>query len=164
LRDKGSIENVIFSNITIDTRLFRPDMYWGMAEPIAITALRRHEHSATGTIRNVRFQNIFCTAENGILLYAENPAQISGISFDHVCLTLRGATDYPKGKHDLRPTLGDRSTVSPAHYVYAHNASGVQFRDCAFSTDPGFPQEVGAPYILSNCTDMRVEPENSPCF
>ena len=156
LRDKGSIENVIFSNITIDTRLFRPDMYWGQAEPIAITALRRHEDSATGTIRNVRFQNIFCAAENGILLYAEDPAQISGISFDHVCLTLRTATDYPKGGHDLRPTIGARSTPPQPHYVYAHNASGVQFRDCAFGTAPDYPHRVETPHIFTNCTHIEI--------
>jgi hypothetical protein len=54
-------------------------MFWGAAEPIAITVLSRKPETQVGTIRNIRFSNIFCTGENGILLYGERPGLIDRI-------------------------------------------------------------------------------------
>lgn len=154
LRDKGSIENVFFHNITIETRLFHPEMFWGAAEPIAITVLRRTEETKVGTIRNIRFSNIFCKAENGILLYGENAGHIEGVSFDRVSLTLHNVTKYPKGNHDLRPTVGAKTLQEHAHYVHAHNCSGVSFAGCTFDTTPEL--SVPTPYILDNCEDISL--------
>ena len=156
LRDKGSIENVLFHNLTIETRMFKPEMFWGRAEPIAITALRRTEDTVPGTIRNVRFSNIFCTAENGILLWGEEPGRIEGISFDHVSLTLRNVTKYEKGPHDLRPTLGDGTAPGLPHYVRAHNVADVAFDRCSFRTAPDYPYPVETPFVLTECTDIAL--------
>lgn len=79
LRDKGCIENVTFSNLNIDTRLFSKVHWWGEAEPITITAVKRNAQTNVGYIRNVRFQNINCVGENGILIYGDD-SKISGIS------------------------------------------------------------------------------------
>lgn len=143
LRDKGCIENVLFHNITIDTRLFHRDVFWGSAEPIAVTVLRRKEETALGAVRNVRFSNIHCTAENGILLYAERPEAISDVAFDHVSLSLRQATDYEKGLHDLRPWAGPAYADRELCYVYAENASGVTFQGCFFQADAAMEKLLG---------------------
>ena len=156
LRDKGSIENVLFHNLTIETRMFKPEMFWGRAEPIAVTALRRTEDTVPGTIRNVRFSNIFCTAENGILLWGEEPGRIEGISFDHVSLTLRNVTKYEKGPHDLRPTLGNGTAPGLPHYVRAHNAADVAFDRCSFHTAPDYPYPVETPFVLTECTHITL--------
>lgn len=74
LRDKGCIENVTFSNLTIDTRLFSREHFWGKAEPVSITALPRTASTQIGHIRNVLFHNIHCTGENGIVIYGDAPA------------------------------------------------------------------------------------------
>ena len=66
LRDKGCIENVTFSNLNIDTRLFSKVHWWGEAEPITITAVKRNAQT------NVRLQNIYCVGENGILIYGDD--------------------------------------------------------------------------------------------
>lgn len=156
LRDKGSIENVFFHNLTIETRLFHPEMFWGAAEPIAITVLRRTEETKVGFIRNVRFSNIFCQAENGILLYGEETDHISDITFDRVALKLHNVTKYPKGNHDLRPTVGPKTLCDGAHYVHAHNCAGVSFTCCTFDTAQDFPYEVSSPYIINNCLDTHL--------
>ena len=151
LRDKGSIENVSFQNITIDTRLFKREMFWGQAEPIAITVLPRLASTRVGTVRNISFRDIFCTAENGILLYGADPGAISGIRFHNVRLTLRSATDHEKGYHDLRPTIDAPFTEQGLHYVYAHNISDASFLHCSFSNC--MPLE--APYSISGCMDCN---------
>ena len=157
LRDRGHVENVIFQNLTIETRLFHPDVFWGNGEPIAITVLRRGEETEPGAVRDVRFGNIFCTAENGILLYAEEPGGISGVTFDGVSLRLRRATDYETGLHDLRPCAGPACTEKKSCWVYAKNASRTVFRNCAFHEDGtmGLPQD--APCCCEDCLDFRLE-------
>lgn len=157
LRDRGHVENVIFQNLTIETRLFHPDVFWGNGEPIAITVLRRGEETEPGAVRDIRFGNIFCTAENGILLYAEEPGGISGVTFDGVSLRLRRATDYETGLHDLRPCAGPACTEKKSCWVYAKNASRTVFRNCTFHEDGtmGLPQD--APCCCEDCLDFRLE-------
>jgi polygalacturonase len=50
LRDQGSIDGVIISNVVIETRLFE-DHWWGKAEPIYITALPRYSVEGRTTAR-----------------------------------------------------------------------------------------------------------------
>ncbi len=154
LRDPGSIENVAFHNIAIDTRLFRREMFWGAAEPIAITVLRRKPDTQVGTVRNIRFSNIFCTGENGLLLYGESPDSISGISFDNVQLHLRSLTDHEKGFHDLRPTFGPTFTPKGLHYVFAHNAPNTSFTNCRFSIEESLA--LDAPYQITDCPNFQI--------
>jgi polygalacturonase len=156
LRDKGSIENVSFHNIAIDTRLFRKDQFWGQAEPIAITVLPRKADTQVGTVRNIRFSNIFCAAENGILLYGAKPDSISGIRFDDVQLELRCATDHEKGFHDLRPTFGVPFTEKGLHYLLAHNVSDAVFSNCRFRASGDLADALDSPCSVTDCTDLQI--------
>lgn len=157
LRDKGRIENVSFQNLAIETRLFHPEVYWGNAEPIAVTVLRRKEETELGAVRDVRFSNIFCTAENGILLYAEEPGAISGLRFDGVSLRLRRATDYETGAHDLRPCAGSPSVAGGDCWVYAKNVFDTAFRNCSFREDASMGQPPDAPCRCEGCEGFRLE-------
>ena len=156
LRDKGRIENVLFHNITISTRLFHKDVFWGMAEPIAVTVLRRKEDTAVGTVRNVRFSNIYCESENGILLYGEAPGYLEDIEFDNVRLHLRPMTHHEKGIHDLRPTVGPVSTHTGLHYVLAHNSRDIRFHRCRFSVHPLLQQQLQQPYHMTDCQNVQL--------
>jgi hypothetical protein len=128
-----------------------------MAEPIAITVLRRKEDTMVGVVRNIRFSNILCESENGILIYGERPGLIENIRFDGVSVHLRKATDYEKGRHDLRPTVGPLSTESGLAHIHAHNAAKVTFRDCEWTSD--LPSTL---CIKENCSDFHLE-EDMPC-
>lgn len=156
LRDKGSIENVFFHNITIGTRLFHRDMFWGRAEPIAITVLRRKEDTPIGTVRNIHFSNIQCDSENGILLYAEEPGGISDISFDNVRVNLRKVTDHEVGPHDLRPNWIRDYAEDGLYYVYAHNADHVRFLRSDFRAQESMARELTAPVRCIGCEDFQV--------
>ena len=159
LRDPGSIENVLFHNIIIGTRLFHKDVFWGMAEPIAITVLRRKESTNVGTVRNIRFSNILCESENGILIYGERPGLIEDIRFDGVSVHLRKATNHEKGFHDLRPTVGPLATDAGLAHIHAHNAAKVTFRDCRFTAEEGMTAQR---CIAEHCPQFRLE-EDAPC-
>lgn len=154
LRDKGSIENVVFQNIAISTRLFRKEVFWGQAEPIAITVLKRKPDTEVGAIRNIYFNRILCESENGILIHGESPGHISDIVFEDIQLKLRQVTHHEKGIHDLRPTFGPHFTSSGLHYVQAHNADRIAFRHCHFLAD-GIPDSmVQQPCLLSDCREI----------
>ncbi len=156
LRDKGSVENVIFHNITIDTRLFNREMFWGQAEPIAITVLPRKAGTQVGTVRNIRFSSILCTGENGFLLYGGKAGAISGISFENVTLDLNRITDYEKGFHDLRPTFGVTGTPKGLHYLFAHNVSDTVFTNCRFRTAPDIAGILDSPCAITDCKNLQV--------
>lgn len=156
LRDPGSIENVIFRGLTIQTRLFHQDMFWGQAEPIAITILDRHPHTRAGIVRNIQFRDILCEGENGFLLYCTRPEAISDVRFDNVQLKLVRTTGHALGSHDLRPTW-DLPTPEPGlYYLLAHNASDVSFRDCRYSCDPVMAQSLTEPFLLIGCAGVRL--------
>lgn len=154
LRDGGSIENVSFQNITIDTRLFKREMFWGQAEPIAITVLPRLPSTRVGTVRNISFRNITCAAENGILLYGAEPGAISDIRFEDLRQTLRSATDHEKGFHDLRPTFRQPFTDRGLHHVYARNVDGCVFRHCRFSADEACARLLEQPFDPGDCAGL----------
>lgn len=160
LRDPGSIENVLFHNIIIGTRLFHKDVFWGMAEPIAVTVLKRKPDTQVGTIRNIRFNNILCESENGILIYGEEPGLIENIQFDGVSVHLRQETDHEKGRHDLRPTVGPTATEAGLAHIHAHNAARVRFRNCSFTTDGIL---AARPCIQENCPAFTMEGCEMPC-
>ena len=160
LRDKGSIENVLFHNITIQTRLFHKDVFWGQAEPIAITALRRKNDTQLGKIRNVRFSNILCESENGILIYGEQPGLIENIHFDGVHIHLHRQTRYEMGLHDLRPTFGPIATRSGLVHIHARNASNIRFRDCQWTSDDDLYPRL---CIRENCQNFRLEDGETLC-
>lgn len=156
LRDKGSIENIIFQNIIIGTRLFRKDMFWGRAEPIAITVLKRKPETDVGIVRNILFRNIFCDSENGILVYGQEPDSISHITFDHVSLRLCRTTDYEKGYHDLRPTFNQPYTETGLHYVQIRNAANVAFDQCRFTAEPDMEKHIQIPHHLTECSQVQL--------
>ena len=152
LRDKGSIENVLFHNIAISTRLRHPELFWGMAEPIAITVFQRKLDTAVGRVQNIRFSSILCEAENGILLYGEQEGAISNIRFEQVSLHLRKISDYPQGRYDLRPNTADSFTEKKRCFLRGRNAGSICFQHCDFSAEE-MPE---VPYILENCDNFRL--------
>lgn len=104
IRDGGNVENVSFSDIMIETRRFCPD-WWGTAEPIAVTALNRDRNTRAGHIQNIRFRNITCVGENGVLLHGSPENPIEDVTFENVRVTLTKTSKWDCGLYDLRPCL-----------------------------------------------------------
>jgi len=156
LRDKGCIENVTFSNLNIETRLFSKEHWWGKAEPIAITAIRRKEDTQVGYVRNVIFSNINCSGENGILIYGEKDCNIEDILFENVSVKLLKRTDWPKNLRDLRPCAQEGLVEGELNAVHARNAKKVTFRNLRVEVDDSIQDSMGELYDVADCSEFCV--------
>jgi hypothetical protein len=101
-RDEGDIENILFSNITIETEL-QPHKWWGAAEPIHVSHLARNPDTKLGHVRHIRFSNILCSGESGIYLRGCAAQPLEDISFDNVRVEVGKTTDQSGGFYDDRP-------------------------------------------------------------
>ncbi len=156
LRDPGSIENVIFHNLILQTELKHPNVFWGAAEPIAVTVLRRRQDTEVGHIRGIHFSNIRCCSENGILLYAEKEGNIADITFENVSVMLQKFTDHETGHHDLRPNTGSSFTNQGLCYVYAHGVHGMQWRNCSFRADRAMGSALVRGHVIEGCQEIHL--------
>ncbi len=104
IRDGGNVENISYSNCIIETRRFCPD-WWGTAEPIVITTFNRDENTKSGKIKNIRFRNITCHGENGVLIHGNEENIIENVTFENVSVTMDKQTKWESGLYDLRPCL-----------------------------------------------------------
>jgi polygalacturonase len=102
LRDGGSVEDVEFENIRINTKKFAP-VWWGAGEAIYVTALPRNAETVVGTVRDVRFRDVHCDGENGVVVYGDPADRIRDITFERVRIVIRRHTQWPSGLLDLRP-------------------------------------------------------------
>jgi hypothetical protein len=122
-RDGGSIENYLFSNITIETRM-HTGHWWGHGEPIHVSAVPSEKDVKPGAIRNVRFSGVRATSENGIVVWGVKGDPIQDLTFDDVHLTVRTtplSATYG-GNFDLRPVL------EVAAAIFKHDMPGLFFR------------------------------------
>ena len=132
IRDCGSVENVSFTQIMIETRRFCSD-WWGTAEPIAVTSLRRDETAEPGRITNVRFSDISCRGENGVLVFAGRSGLIEDISFENVQVRLEKTGKWECGAYDLRPGIDFDILKKKNSCFFIRNAGNVRFLNCRAS-------------------------------
>ena len=119
-RDAGSIENVIFSDIIIETRLFTGG-WWGAGEPIHVSAVPEGSDGKVGRIHKITFSNIFAQSEAGIVLYGIRESPLGDIVLDNVHLTIKSgplSVSYG-GNFDLRPAY------TPSTQLFKHDIPGV---------------------------------------
>ena len=120
LRDEGSLENINVSNVNIETKLRTGD-WWGNGEPIHISAIRGKADVKLGKIKNVKFDNVTCRGENGILVYGSDESIIENVSFNHVTFDLVDSklNDVAGGNIDLR------GCSDPKSQLFQHDIPGL---------------------------------------
>jgi hypothetical protein len=142
--DSGSVQNINFTNIHIQTRLHTGD-WWGQGEPIKITAIRGVPDSPLGIVKNIHFSNITCVGENAIVMYASDESKLENISFTNFEFVLRKSAleDIAGGNFDFRPNIipGKSIFKSDIPIVYIENAENVYFNQGTMAWDG-----VEAPY------------------
>lgn len=130
VRDEGSAQKMNFTNIRIETRLHTGD-WWGNGEPIKISAMRGAPSNLVGIIKDIKFTNVSCVGENGIIMYASEDSKLENIIFDNFDFTLRESPleKSTGGNFDLRPTtvMGKEFFASDIPVVYIENAENVFF-------------------------------------
>jgi polygalacturonase len=138
LRDEGSLENITFDDMYIETHLRTGD-WWGNGEPIHISAVRGKEKVKLGVIKNVQFHNITCKGENGMLLYGSEQSMIQDVQFDNVSFELMNSklNDVAGGNIDLRGCLDEHEQLF-AHdipAVYARYVDGLSINNLKLNWD-----------------------------
>jgi polygalacturonase len=159
-RRKGNMENMLFANILIDTRL-HSGQWWGHGEPIHISALPGIGSKEVGQIKNVQFTNIIATGEEGIVLYGSEESVLKDIYFNNVQLTLKKGelTDSYGGNFDLRPTnaiaLGIFKHDIPA--LYATHVNGLIIKDFQVKKEGVLPDFFNYAIQCENFTGLIID-------
>ena len=127
LSNHSNIENVIFSDMYIETRYYDPD-WWGAAEPIYVVAIPWTNNDSVGYIKNIKFSNIICCSENGVIVYGHDTALIDGVTFDNITVHIDKFTDEEEGgRYDLRPCEGEDNGRGAG--VFMHDTAGFFIRN-----------------------------------
>jgi polygalacturonase len=120
VRDSGSVENILFSNITIKTGMYKGH-WWGNAEPIHVSVAPQYKDTKLAHMKNIRFANIVAESENGIVVHGWENSIIEDVVFDNIKLRITNSpiNDSYGGNIDLRPThVMERA-------VFKHDIPGI---------------------------------------
>jgi polygalacturonase len=141
-RDAGSIENILFSNITIQNRL-HSGHWWGNGEPIHVSAIKQDPEIPAGPVQNIRFKNIIAESESGIVIYGTEQSPVMNVLLEHVSIQMKAGTHSATygGNFDLRPVyttdLGIFKHDIPA--LYAQHAEGLKILEFNVSWAENLP-------------------------
>jgi hypothetical protein len=122
-RDEGDIENLLFQNITIRTRLYSGH-WWGKGEPIHVSAIRQNAAVPVGRIRRVTFRNIVAESEGGVVVYGTPESPVEDLSLNNIRLKVSAGplTQTWGGNIDLRPS------AFPPEQLFKHDIPALFFR------------------------------------
>lgn len=157
MRCNGSVHDVTWSNIDIETRYYGP-RWWGNGEPISFTAEPRGTNplaSSIGQIYNHRFINITARSENGAFISGKTHG-LYGFTFDNVSIELDHWSNY---------SLPGAATCIDAKYSN-DSTHETTFTDCRGSVDrrPAleavgynvrFPSK-SVPFRIENAKGLRL--------
>ena len=156
IRDCGNVENVVFSNINIETRRFSYQ-WWGRAEAISVTVADRKPGVKAGKVRNVAFRNINCRGESGIFLMGSPDNWIEEVTFDQVSVVLDRTSKWEINGYDRRPCpdLNDEGIIpGKVSGVYADYVSDLRFKQVKIRATEAFQ-----PHFQQEMTFLHVENE-----
>lgn len=136
VRDQGSVHNVHFSDILIETRLFSEE-YWGKAEAIAITSFDRDKKTTSGNISNVSFTRITSRGESGVLIACDGN-KIQDIRFQEVAIHLQKTSKWPLCGYDLRPKEATPFLLErPISGLFIQNALRIKLSQVSVTAKKG---------------------------
>lgn len=126
--DDGWVENVSFTNLSVETRMYA-GAWWGKGEPLVISA------AGTGRIRGIHFTGLHGTAENSALVVGAN-GLVSDVSLHDVDLAFGLSPNAPLygtmfdlAPAPLRPSLLAEKRMP---WLYADGVAGLELRDVHF--------------------------------
>ena len=156
LRDYGTIENVIFSDMVVGTELHGPQ-WWGKAEPIYVTAIPRTAETKLGRIRNIQFSNIICRGENGVFIHGWQNHPLEDIVLDNVQVEIGKWTTYPGGFYDTRPGIHEGVYEHKTAGIFIRHASGVELRNVKVSWGENPPDYFGSAVEVHDVIGLELD-------
>jgi len=140
--DASDIEELVFSDITIETRLHN-GQWWGHGEPIHISAVSRFAGETAGSVRNVQFNNIIATGEQGLIFYGLEQSKLENIRLNNIQLKVaRGIETLTYGGNfDLRPAtpVGLQLFAHDIPGIYAQWVEGLSINDFSLQWGENLP-------------------------
>lgn len=159
-RDEGTVSDVTFSNMQVDCHLYS-DVWWGKSEPIYVTSYPRavgnHKDAGwrfpkgategrCGEVSNIRFRNISCISENGIFIGCDQKDKVNDISFRDIRMKLVSVTDFPHGRYDKRPCVGDGFIESKVYGFLIEKATNIDIDDLKIDAAGMRAEDYGGEY------------------
>lgn len=159
-RQKGDMENMIFSNMNISTRL-HSGQWWGHGEPIHISSVPGLGSKETGSIKHIHFSNIIASSGSGIVIYSTAKDLLDDISFDNISLTIKPGrfTESYGGNVDLRPT-NDISLGIFEHSIsalYGNYVSNLSIKNMNVFWNEGLPSWFTHAVEVENYKSVSVD-------
>jgi polygalacturonase len=160
VRGPQSVENVLFSDIVMETRLMTGH-WWGKGEPIQVSALPWATNHHIGHIRNVRFRNILAESESGIIVYGCEQSVIQDLSFQEVKVRIKNSSLQQSygGNFDLRGGR-DAAEMLFAHDIpafYCRYAEGVKVHSFEVEWSEGLPSFFTHAIQLESARDIDID-------
>ncbi len=141
--DASDIEELIFSNIMIETRLHN-GIWWGNGEPIHLSAVSRFPGKPAGKIKDVQFNNITANGGQGILIYGDKASHMEHIRFNNVQLHLLKGPETMSmgGNFDLRPTAIYEKQIFEHDIpgLFAQYVDNLSIRNFGLTWGEGLPE------------------------
>jgi len=159
-RDAGSIENILFSNITIQNRL-HSGHWWGNGEPIHVSAIKQDPEIPAGPVKNIRFRNIIAESESGIVIYGTIESQVKNVLLENVSIHLKGGKNSAAygGNFDLRPVytkdLGIFKHDIPA--LYSQYTDGLKILDFNVSWAEDLPGFMSHAIYCTEFSNLTID-------
>jgi hypothetical protein len=161
VRQEGSIENVLFNNIIIQTRL-HTGHWWGKGEPIHISVIPAAESTTKlGRIRNVTFSNISAHSESGAVIWAQEPGRIEDVTFDQLRLHIRKgplSASYG-GNIDLRPAYDLKWALFRQELagIFCRGANGFTLHQIDIRWDAAGPEYYTSALWCENTSRVVID-------
>ncbi len=159
-RDAGSIENILFSNITIQNRL-HSGHWWGNGEPIHVSAIKQDPEIPAGPVNNIRFRNIIAESESGIVIYGTKESQVKNVLLENVSIHLKSGKNSAAygGNFDLRPVytrdLGIFKHDIPA--LYSQHTEGLKISGFNVSWAEGLPGFMSHAIYCTEFSNLTID-------
>jgi parallel beta-helix repeat protein len=161
VRGAGSVENILFSDIVIQTRLVTGH-WWGKGEPIQVSAVPWDPKiNQLGHIRNVRFRNITAESPSGSIVYGCEQSVIKDLLFQDVKVRINNSPlqESYGGNFDLRGCR-DVATAVFAHDIpafYCRYADGVKIDGLEVEWAEGLPSFFSHGIQLENFNNVDID-------
>ena len=162
-RDDGSIENILFSDITIRNRL-HSGHWWGNGEPIHVSAVKQDPGIPAGPIQNVRFRNIIAESESGIVIWGTEESPITDLQLENVSIRITSGVNSGSygGNFDLRPVytrdLGIFKHDIPA--LYSQHTDGLKIKGLNVEWGKDLPDYMTHAVYCKDFTNLTISDFN----
>lgn len=152
--DGGWVENVVISNVVMETRMFA-GAWWGKGEPFVISAA-----NSSGHIRGISISHLRARSESSILVVGRDH-NVSNIVLDDLDLTFSTSPnsalygqEFDLAPAPLRPSLLAGNRIP---WIYADSVDGLELRNIRVHPVAAADRHLALDPVLENISDLHEQ-------